>query len=60
MSEERIQRVVDALEPDEAAKELAAVTKKLLSQLDEERRVAFLTDLIGQEGRESEDGLVHF
>jgi hypothetical protein len=60
MSKAEIKRIVDSMDPGEAAKEIADVVKELLSILSEESRQEFLVDLIGDERADEESGLVHF
>ncbi len=60
MNQNQIQRVVDSMDPYEAANQMASVVKNLLSLLDEETRQSFLVDLIGDEEQDKEAGLVHF
>jgi hypothetical protein len=59
MSKGRIQELVDSMDPIDAAAEIAAAAKKLFSLLGEEALREFLTDLIGNGGRDKITGLVH-
>ena len=60
MSTGKIQRVVESMDPNAAAHELAGVAKQLLSMLGEEALRDFLTNLLGSEGEGKKSGLVHF
>ena len=55
----RIQRVVESMDPLEAAMEMAEVAKKLFSLLGEEALRDFLVKLIGDEDQDKIAGLVH-
>jgi hypothetical protein len=59
MSSDRIQRVVESMDPLEAAQEMADAAKKLFSLLGEEALRDFLTTLIGKGGHDKITGLVH-
>ena len=59
MSKGRIQQVIDAMDPLEAAAEMADAAKKLFSLLGEESLRDFLSNLIGNGGRDKIAGLVH-
>lgn len=59
MGTKSLQQVIDKLEPQEALKEMAAVTKKLFSLLEEKARLDFVVDLIGDAGSDKISSLVH-
>lgn len=59
MSSDRIQRVVESMDPLEAAKEMAEAAKKLFSLLGEEALRDFLARLIEDKSQEKVAGLVH-
>lgn len=59
MSQGRIEQLIEAMDPVEAAGEIADAAKKLFSLLGEEARREFLTKLIGDEGQDKITGLVH-
>ena len=59
MSLKTLQRIVDNLEPKEALKEMAGIIKKLFSLLDEQARLDFVVDLIGDAGSDKVSSLVH-
>ena len=42
-----LQQIIDRMEPEEALAELVPSVKKLLSHLNEEAKVRFVTELIG-------------
>ncbi len=54
-----IQKIVDQMEPSKALDELTAVTRKLLSHLDEQARVQFVADLIGESGADKIASMVN-
>jgi len=59
MIKNKIQQLVDSMDPLEAAQEMADAAKKLFSLLGEEALRDFLTGLIGNEGQDRVAGLVH-
>ena len=59
MSSGRIQRLVESMDPFEAAQEMADAAKRLFSLLGEEALRDFLTNLIGDGGQDKLTGLVH-
>lgn len=59
MSSDRIQRLVESMDPLEAAKEMAEAAKKLFSLLGEEALRDFLARLIEDKSQEKVAGLVH-
>ncbi len=59
MSEGRIQKLVQSMDPLEAAQELAVAAKTLFPLLGEEVVRDFLTSLIGDGGQDKITGLVH-
>jgi hypothetical protein len=60
MSQKEIRKIVDSMDPLEAASALAAAAKRLLPLLDEGTRLDFIVNLIGDEGPDREASLVHF
>jgi hypothetical protein len=56
---EKILKVVESMEPGEALAEMARALKVLFSGLDEEARVRFLMDLIGESQDDKVSSLVH-
>jgi hypothetical protein len=56
---EKILKVVESMEPSEALAEMARALKALFSGLDEEARVRFLMDLIGESQDDKVSSLVH-
>ena len=59
MSVDKIQELVSNMEPQEAASVLAFVLKDLFSLLDEDTRVKFVMDLIGDSGDDKVSSMVH-
>lgn len=59
MSVDKIQELVNNMEPQEAASALAFVIKDLFPLLDEDTRIKFVMDLIGDSGDDKVSSLVH-
>jgi len=59
MSVEKIQELVNSMAPQEAASVLAFVIKELFSLLDEEARIKFVMDLLGDSGDDKVSSMVH-
>jgi hypothetical protein len=59
MSVDKILELVDNMEPQEAASALALVIKNLFPLLDEDTRINFVMDLIGDSGDDKVSSLVH-
>jgi hypothetical protein len=59
MNKGRIEKLVDSMDPLEAAQEMAVAAKKLFSLLGEEALRDFLARLSENEGRDKVAGLVH-
>jgi hypothetical protein len=59
MSVEKIQELVNNMEPKEAASALTFVIKDLFPLLDEDTRIKFVMDLIGDSGDDKVSSLVH-
>jgi hypothetical protein len=59
MSVDKIQELVNNMEPQEAASALALVIKNLFPLLDEDSRIKFIMDLIGDSGDDKVSSLVH-
>ena len=59
MSTDKIQELLDSLEPEEAATTITTVMKNLFPLLDEEARLRFVVELIGESGDEKDASLVH-
>lgn len=56
---EELLKMVTRMNPDEAMAEMSTALKALFSAWDEETRVAFLLDLIGETERDKVSSLVH-
>ena len=56
---EEILKLVKEMDPEEAIDQMGRALKALFSVLGEERRVAFLLDLIGEPERDKVTSLVH-
>ena len=59
MSTEKIQELVNTMEPQEAASALALVINDLFPLLDEDAQVRFVMDLIGDSSDDKITSLVH-
>jgi hypothetical protein len=59
MSATKIDELVDRMEPDKAAAELARVMKKLFPLLGEEARLNFVRDLVEETGEDKLASMVH-
>jgi len=59
MSVNKIQELVNKMEPQEAASALALVIKDLFPLLNEDIRIKFVMDLIGDSGDDKVSSLVH-
>ncbi len=59
MSVNKIQQVVDTMEPEEALKAVAGAVKNLFSLLGEEAWVNFVIDLVGEPGTDKLASMVH-
>jgi hypothetical protein len=59
MSVDKIQELVNNMEPQEAASALASVVKDLFPLLNEDTRIKFVMDLIGDSGDDKVSSLVH-
>jgi hypothetical protein len=59
MSVDKIQELINDMEPQEAASALAFVIKNLFPLLDEATRIKFVMDLIGDSGEDKVSSLVH-
>jgi hypothetical protein len=54
-----LQKVLEALDPEEALAALAAAVKGLLSGLDDAARLHFLLDLLGERQGDKVSSMVH-
>ena len=59
MSVDKIQSLVNSMEPQEAASALTLVIKDLFPLLDEDGRIKFVMNLIGDSGDDQVTSLVH-
>ncbi len=59
MSTKSLQQIVDKLEPEEALKEMAAIIKKLFPLLEEQARLDFVVNLMGDAGSDKISSMVH-
>lgn len=59
MSTDKITKLVDSMEPEQAASAIALVMKKLWSVLGEDARLKFVTNLVGDSGQDKVASLVH-
>lgn len=54
-----LQQVIDRMEPEEALAELVPSVKKLLSHLNEDAKLRFVTELIGGENNDKITSMVN-
>ena len=59
MAANQIQPILDAMDPEAALATLARAAKKLLSHLDEEARLRFLVNLLGEAADDKVGSMVH-
>ena len=59
MNADKIQELVNKMEPQEAASALSFVIKGLFPLLDEDARIKFVMNLIGDSGDDKVTSLVH-
>lgn len=59
MSMNKIQKLVDIMEPEQAASSIALVMKKLWPVLGENARIKFVMSLVGESGADKVASLVH-
>ena len=55
----KLQQLVNEMDPEEAAAEIAVLMKKLFSLLGEKTRLEFVMNIIGDADNEKVGGLVH-
>jgi hypothetical protein len=60
MSTKSLQQIVDKLEPKEALKEMTTIIKKLFPLLEEQARLDFVVNLIGDAGSDKISSMVQF
>jgi len=59
MSTDKIQKLVDHMEPEEAALALTSVLRKVFPLLEEEARLKLVSNLVGTPSDEKVTSLVH-
>ena len=59
MSVDKIQELVNNMEPQEAASALSFIIKDLFPLLDEDAQIGFVMNLMGDSGDDKVTGLVH-
>ncbi len=59
MSSDRIQKMIDQMEPEEAASALSTVLRDLFPLLTEETRLDVISNLVGVSSDEKVSSLVH-
>ncbi len=59
MSVDKIQEIIDTMEPQEAASAIGLVMKTLFPLLDEEDRLKFVMSLVGESTEDKVASLVH-
>ncbi len=53
------ERIFDGMEPREAVAEITNTLKRLLPLLDEDERIHFFTNLVGESGGDKVSSMVH-
>ncbi len=59
MSIDKIQKIVNSMGPEEAASAIGLVMKNLFPLLDEEARLKFVMNLVGEPAEDKVASLVH-
>jgi hypothetical protein len=59
MENKTLQQIIDQLAPEEALKEMAAIIKKLFPLLEEQARLDFVVNLMGDAGSDKISSMVH-
>ena len=59
MKNKSLQQIIDQLEPEAALKEMAVIIKKLFPLLEEQTRLDFVVNLMGDAGSDKVSSLVH-
>ncbi|MGD8230254.1 MAG: hypothetical protein PVH82_15565 [Desulfobacteraceae bacterium] len=59
MGTSKIGEIIDSMEPEKAAAELARMIKKLFPLLGEEARLSFIMNLVGDSGEDKLASMVH-
>jgi len=59
MSGSKIAEIVESMEPEKAAAELARMIRKLFPLLGEEARLDFVMNLVGESGEDKLASMVH-
>jgi hypothetical protein len=59
VSANKIQEIVNGMDPEEAAAEIALAMKKLFTLLGEEARIKFVMNLVGDSGEDKVGSMVH-
>jgi len=55
----KIKQLIDSMDPEEAAAEIAVIMKKLFPLLSEEARLKFVESLAGNSGGDKLTSMVH-
>jgi hypothetical protein len=55
----KIQEIVNGMDPEEAAAEMAHAMKKLFPLLGDEARIKFVINLVGDSGEDKVGSMVH-
>ena len=56
---DKLQQIINSMEPGEAVAALAPVLKEVLTHLDEDARVGFVTSLLGESGADKVASMVN-
>jgi hypothetical protein len=59
MESKTLQQIIDQLAPEESLKEMAAIIKKLFPLIEEQARLDFVMNLIGDADTDKVSSLVH-
>jgi hypothetical protein len=59
MSEQEILRIIEKMSPKEAVSSLGTIVKRMFRFLDDEARVSFIMDVVGEAGEDKVSSMVH-
>jgi len=56
---EEMKKIIDGMEPREAVAKMTDALKRLLPMLDEDERIHFFMNLVGESGEDNVSSMVH-
>ncbi len=59
MENKSLEVIIDQLEPEEALKQMAPLIKRLFPLLEEEKRLKFIMDMMGDSDMDKVSSMVH-